>query len=301
MVLCASASGGALEDAGTKKTEVGGVGGSSVDRLVFWSSIGIIVARVPASKHVGRPPRKYVEPQPGDYQLDREGLGSATEQLIARFKQLISEGKLRPGSKLPPERELARKFDVNRTTLRHVLKMLEMMGVVSQRVGDGTYLNSGTSILLDEPLDFLIVLEDSSLFELFELRLLVEPELASRAALRAQPADLEKMRASIRKMRGSRARQSRLQADADFHEAIFNASGMGVSRLIIRVLHRAIFRTLAHNFPGYVQLKRPIDHHEAILEAIVAHDAELARQRMSDHLLDARAHLVAINRIEPRD
>lgn len=245
------------------------------------------------------PTRKDREPQAADFQLDREELGSATSQLIARFKQLISEGKLRPGSKLPPERELAARFHVNRTTLRHALKMLEMMGVVSQRVGDGTYLNSGTSILLDEPLDFLIVMEDTSLYELFELRLLVEPELASRAAQRAQPADLAKMRNSIDKMRGSRARESRLAADAAFHEAIFNASGMGVSLLIIRVLHRAIFRTLAHNFPGYVQLRRPIAHHEAILAAIADRDPGAARQRMADHLIDARAHLVAIKRIEP--
>ena len=245
------------------------------------------------------PPRKRSESQPADYQLDREGLGGATVQLIARFKQLIFEGKLQPGSKLPAERDLARRFNVNRGTLRHVLKILEMMGVVSQRVGDGTYLNSGTSILLDEPLDFLIVLEDTSLYELFELRLLMEPELASRAALRAKPADLARMRASIDKMRSSRARQNRLEADAEFHEAIFSASGMGVSLLIIRVLHRAIFRTLAHNFTGYIQLKPPIVHHEAILEAIVNKDAEAARQRMSNHLRDARAHLVAINKIEP--
>lgn len=245
------------------------------------------------------PSRKHLEPQPADFQLDREDLGSATSQLIARFKQLISEGKLRPGSKLPPERALAAKFDVNRTTLRHALKMLEMMGVVSQRVGDGTYLNSGTSILLDEPLDFLIVMEDTSLSELFELRLLVEPELASRAAQKAKAADLARMRASIDRMRGSRARQSRLKADSDFHEAIFDASGMGVSLLIIRVLHRAIFRTLAHNFQGYVQHKKPIAHHEKILESIANRDSEGARKRMTDHLKDARAHLVAIKRIEP--
>lgn len=244
------------------------------------------------------PPRTR-EPQITDYQLDREELGGATDQLIARFKQLISEGKLLPGSRLPSERELARRFDVNRTTLRHALKMLEMMGVVSQRVGDGTYLNSGTSILLDEPLDFLIVMEDTSLYELFELRLLVEPELAARAAQRAKPADLARMRQSIDDMRGSRARENRLKADSDFHEAIFDASGMGVSMLIVRVLHRAIFRTLAHNFQGYVQLKKPIAHHEKILKAITDGDSEGARQCMADHLRDARAHLVAIKRIEP--
>src|SRR5512144_952948 len=105
-----------------------------------------------------------------------------TTQLIARLKALISEGVLLPGCKLPPERELAPAFGVSRSSLRHALKALEIMGVLTQRVGDGTYLTSSAAGILSEPLEFLVVLDDISLFDLLETRLIVEPELAARAA-----------------------------------------------------------------------------------------------------------------------
>jgi GntR family transcriptional regulator, transcriptional repressor for pyruvate dehydrogenase complex len=71
-----------------------------------------------------------------------------------RFKQPISEGTLTPGYKLPSERELSAHFGVSRTSLRPVMKILKMMGVVSQRVGDGTYLNGDAPSVLAEPMEF---------------------------------------------------------------------------------------------------------------------------------------------------
>lgn len=77
-----------------------------------------------------------------------------TARLVSNIKQMILSGSLPPGSKLPPERELAKDFGVNRATLRQVLKVLEIMGVLSQRVGDGTYLNDSAELILDEPYRF---------------------------------------------------------------------------------------------------------------------------------------------------
>src|SRR4051794_8679636 len=91
-----------------------------------------------------------------------------TVKLIAVFKQLIAEGSLLPGSRLPPERELAGNFGVSRSSLRQALKVLEIMGVISQRVGDGTYLNSGANAILGEPMHFLILLDGISFHELME-------------------------------------------------------------------------------------------------------------------------------------
>src|SRR3954447_6250619 len=79
-----------------------------------------------------------------------------TVKLLATFKQLISEGTLVRGSRLPAERDLATNLKVSRGSLRRGLKRLEVMGVVSQRVGDGTYLTGGVSAILDEPMEFLI-------------------------------------------------------------------------------------------------------------------------------------------------
>src|ERR1700726_982642 len=102
-----------------------------------------------------------------------------TAMLIAKFKQLISRGSIAPGSKFPPERELAKEFGVNRASLRQALKVLEIMGVITQRVGDGTYLSASAETILQEPLEFLVLLDDLSHHELFETRMIVEPELAA--------------------------------------------------------------------------------------------------------------------------
>src|ERR1700737_1096044 len=77
-----------------------------------------------------------------------------TQLLILRFQQLLSEGLLSPGTKLPPERELAANFGVARSSLRPALKVLEIMGVITQKVGDGSYLNRDASSVLAVPMEF---------------------------------------------------------------------------------------------------------------------------------------------------
>src|ERR1700743_2464151 len=148
-----------------------------------------------------------------------------TARLIARIKRLIADGSVAPGSKFPPEREMAKEFGANRASVRQALKVLEMMGVLSQRVGDGTYLAQSAETILNEPIDFLVLLDDLSHHELFETRLIVEPELTARAAERATAEDLSALRNAILAMERSKTTRERLDADLAFHDAIFRASG----------------------------------------------------------------------------
>src|SRR5262245_53485906 len=127
-----------------------------------------------------------------------------TRLLIRSFKGLISDGALQPGGKLPPERDLARRFGVARSSLRHALKVMEVMGVITQRVGDGTYLSGNASQILSEPLDFLLLIDGISLFEVLETRLLVEPEMAARAAERATLAHLHELKSSLDVMKSEK-------------------------------------------------------------------------------------------------
>src|ERR1700730_13200027 len=85
-----------------------------------------------------------------------------TAKLISQIKQMIANGTIEPGTKFPPERELAKDFGVNRASVRQVLKVLEMMGVLTQKVGDGTYLSNSAETILNEPLDFLVLIDDLS-------------------------------------------------------------------------------------------------------------------------------------------
>jgi GntR family transcriptional regulator, transcriptional repressor for pyruvate dehydrogenase complex len=222
-----------------------------------------------------------------------------TVQLISSFKSLISEGKFVPGCKLPPERELAKRFGVNRSSLRQALKVLQLMGVLSQRVGDGTYLNSDAANILHEPIEFLIIMGDLSHEELFEARLIVESELAARAAERATSHDLADLRRAIADLEKSQTDQSRIDADLAFHEAIFRASGNRVCHMIFTVIHRAILVSMAR-IAKRVDVEHPLKFHKAIYSAIYERKPDEARRRMVEHLLDAKSLLIRADLKEPR-
>jgi GntR family transcriptional regulator, transcriptional repressor for pyruvate dehydrogenase complex len=203
---------------------------------------------------------------------------------------MIASGALGPGSRLPAERDMAKQFHVNRASVRQVLKVLEMMGVLTQRVGDGTYLSMSAEAILNEPLDFLVLLDDLSHHELFETRLIVEPELAARAADRATAEDLHSLRAAVTAMQNSASTEERLAADMAFHDAIFRASGNRICQLLFKRIHRTVLTSMSH-LSNRVALEQPLAFHKRIYTAIRAHDAEAARQLMREHILDARSLL----------
>jgi GntR family transcriptional regulator, transcriptional repressor for pyruvate dehydrogenase complex len=204
---------------------------------------------------------------------------------------MIASGALGPGSRLPAERDMAKQFHVNRASVRQVLKVLEMMGVLTQRVGDGTYLSMSAEAILNEPLDFLVLLDDLSHHELFETRLIVEPELAARAAERATAEDLHSLRAAVTAMQNSTNTEERLAADMAFHDAVFRASGNRICQLLFKRIHRTVLTSMSH-LSNRVALEQPLIFHKRIYTAIRAHDAEAARQLMREHILDARSLLL---------
>src|SRR3981081_2259779 len=213
-----------------------------------------------------------------------------TATLIAKFKQLISRGRIAPGSKFPPERELAKEFGVNRASLRQALKVLEIMGVLTQRVGDGTYLSASAESILKEPLDFLILLDDLSHHELMETRMIVEPELAARAAERATTEDLVSLRRAIGAMESCRTNQERLEADLAFHQCIFRASGNRICHLLFNVIHRSVLTSMS-KLSTRVPLDRPLTFHNRIFSAIQQRNPEEARRQMLEHIADTKALL----------
>jgi GntR family transcriptional regulator, transcriptional repressor for pyruvate dehydrogenase complex len=215
-----------------------------------------------------------------------------TARLLADIKMMMLTGELPPGAKLPPERELAKKFGVNRGSLRQVLKVLEIMGVITQRVGDGTYLNASGETILNEPLDFMIVLDDLTHHELFETRLIVEPELAKRAAERATPADLAALRKAIDDMENGKTMKERLDADIAFHESIFRTAGNRICHLLFRVIHRTLLTSM-DRLHGIVDRDQPLAAHKAIYKAIAARNPDAARRHMQLHLTGARDLYIA--------
>lgn len=215
-----------------------------------------------------------------------------TARLITAFKSMIADGTVSAGQRLPPERDLAESFGVARSSLRQALKVLEIMGVISQRVGDGTYLNSGAAAILGEPMEFLILLDGITFHELMEARLIVEPELTARAAERATAEDIKELRGVLTAMEEAREDHARFVAqDLLFHHTIFRIAANRVCGLMFTVVHQSLAK-LIQLTSQVVPKEHTLGLHRRIFHAIRKRDPDEARRRMTEHLVDARGLLL---------
>ena len=172
-----------------------------------------------------------------------------TRDLLEALKGLILEGEIVPGTRLPSERVLAKRFGVARPSLRQALKVLDVMGIVHPRVGDGTYLDERPEAILRQPIEFLMLLNQIPMADLFEARLLVEPSVAARAAERATARDLAAMEQTIERLRAAKEMAAVVEADKEFHKVIFSAAGNQICRWFFAVMHEAIVDTLFKTSP----------------------------------------------------
>ena len=156
-------------------------------------------------------------------QFERDTL---PERIAARLVSLIAERQLRPGDKLPPERELAAAMHVSRASLREALAGLAMVNIVEIRQGSGTYVTSLKPELLVEHFDFVFALDDSTFAELLEARQMIEPGLAAVAAFKATDDDLAGCcaRASSAPPAQSMTPTRFWQVDLELHEMILAAA-----------------------------------------------------------------------------
>lgn len=209
-----------------------------------------------------------------------------TSSLLALFKRLIADKVLSPGDRLPPERELAEMLGVSRSSLRQALKVLESMGVISQRVGSGTRLNPAAASILARPLEFLILLDGITFQELMEARLIVEPKLAARAAERASAEDQQALEQAITRMEASAADAHQFVAsDLEFHQAVYRAAGNRVCTMLFTVVHQSLEELIGFT-SSLVEPEHTIRFHRRILAAIGRGNPEAARLRMREHLED---------------
>ena len=225
-----------------------------------------------------------------------------TGTLIGVLKNLMSDGSLALGSRLPPERQLAEQFGVHRSSLRQALNALETMGVLTQRVGDGTYLTNDAASILSAPIEFMIIVDGISFHELMEARLIVEPELAARAAERATSNDLTDLRTALDAMKATRNDHTvRAQHDLTFHETIARASANRVCQRMFTAIHKATMKSILLATSVDTNYKETLRFHEAIYKAIWRRESEEARRQMAEHLLNAKGLISSVGENRPRN
>jgi GntR family transcriptional regulator, transcriptional repressor for pyruvate dehydrogenase complex len=212
------------------------------------------------------------------------------EAIVRQVKAMIAEGRLKSGDQLPPERDLAEKFVVSRTSVREALRALESLGLIEIRPGEGTFVREVSVESLIEPLALAMLSQREAIGELFEARGLLEPAIAAYAALRATPHDLEEMERILDEQgREVAAGRTGLAQDAEFHSAIASAAhNRAISRLVHGIMDLLTqSREESLSTPG--RPTRSHESHRRILAAIAARDQEAARQAMLDHLRGVEA------------
>jgi GntR family transcriptional repressor for pyruvate dehydrogenase complex len=198
------------------------------------------------------------------------------QEIVRQVKGMIAEGRLKSGDQLPPERDLAEKFVVSRTSVREALRALESLGLVEIRPGEGTFVREVSVDSLVEPLARGMLYQREAIGELFEARRMIEPALAALAARRATPEDVGEMERILElQAKAIAAGGTGVEQDAEFHTAIGAAAH---NRAITRIAHAVMdllrqSREEALNTPG--RPDRSHNDHKRLLAAIRARDEAL--------------------------
>jgi GntR family transcriptional regulator, transcriptional repressor for pyruvate dehydrogenase complex len=221
--------------------------------------------------------------QPKDFgTVERSAL---PEQIAERILQMITERQLKPGDRLPSERELATMMNVGRPALREALRALSMMNVIEIRQGAGAYITNLDTAQLIQHLDFVFSLDDSTILELFDARKIVEVGIIELAALRATHEDLADLEANLQKSSASMHDPEQfLFADLEMHSLIARIARNPILLRFMESIHQLglASRRRTGRLTGVPE--QSMADHRRIVEAIKAHDPAAARSAMLAHL-----------------
>ena len=206
-------------------------------------------------------------------------------QVAEQIRALIEAGELKPGTRLPPERELAERFAVSRPTVREALIVLEVEGHIQIRMGSGVYISQKS-----QGSGELRQLEDTEgPLEILQARCLIESAIAEEAARRVTRAGLQRIDATLERMaRSLDDPEVALGCDRDFHTAIADMIGNSALKHFTGLIYDSrmspYFTKLASYFEGPHTWKLALEEHHIIRDALATGDHAAAREAMRSHL-----------------
>jgi GntR family transcriptional repressor for pyruvate dehydrogenase complex len=220
------------------------------------------------------------------------------EEIFEQIKTAIETGQLKPGEKLPTEKEFVNTLGVSRVPIREALQLLARAGYIETVQGHGSFVRSVLTDQLQDPLKRLVKDNVEKMFELLEVRKEIEAWTAYYAALEATDADLANLHNLAEEMKKQFEKTGRISPNLDinFHMGIAQSSSNTIrAHLFYTIIHsvfsdyfRLTIDTLSQN-RDFLQLI--CDQHIQLYEAISRHDAEGARDAVSQHLASVAAAL----------
>ena len=219
----------------------------------------------------------------------------AVQQVLTRLESIVAQGGLGPDGRLPPERELARQLATSRATLREALRILRALGVVEAAPRRGTRVLSAPSVPIQTFFPSLLPFANPE--DVLQARLILEPGIASVAALRASPADWQALRECVQAGQTSAGPEAFERWDREFHirlaRSTRNEALAYLSTLLQGIRDDVVWgqlkrRDLAHRG----RTGEYAADHQRIVQAVEARDPRRAAQAMRDHLRRVQRRLL---------
>jgi GntR family transcriptional regulator, transcriptional repressor for pyruvate dehydrogenase complex len=229
--------------------------------------------------------------------LDRR---RAFEQIIFRIEEALLSGALRPGDKLPSERDLAESFGVSRPSVREALRALEVFGVVVARQGTGegagSIVTNSAAAGVTSALRLHIALLQIPTREVVEVRLMIESYSVRRAVASASVDDIAGLREVISRMTQAADVEAFHELDTDFHVKLAQSSGNALLTALMESIRGAMHRDMVEGFKGLPDWRLMRDEltkqHQMIVDSIESRDSEAAVAAVDEHIMHFYAEAI---------
>ncbi|HEX7623019.1 MAG TPA: FadR/GntR family transcriptional regulator [Anaeromyxobacteraceae bacterium] len=207
------------------------------------------------------------------------------EDVTRQVQKLIVDGVLKPGDRLPPERQLAELFGVSRNSVRDAIRVLELTGMVIPRHGEGNVVADVSTEMLVAPIAMLLLRKRKLVAELLDVRKMLEPALAARAAVHASTDQIARLESIVRRQQDKVLHgQTAIEEDSEFHYTIALAAQNSVVLKLLDVLMDLLRESRARSLQVEGRRERSLAGHRRVLEAIKRRDAAAAERAVRQHL-----------------
>ena len=214
-------------------------------------------------------------------------------EIANQIRSSIYSKTLKPGDKLPSERELTAQFGVGRISVREALRMLEQAGLIliKQGSGGGAYVKAADTSAVSESVYDLVSRIDITLEDLTEVRLAVEKQILQSAFDKITADDIQMLEESIKELEISIRKKTRKDIPVyfeltNFHVIIARATRNPVFEIILKVLMNVTVKVINPQLTNVERLKRHLTFHKAIYNAIKDHDLDCAIKKTEEHMLE---------------
>jgi len=208
------------------------------------------------------------------------------EEVARQIERLILK-KLKPGDKLPSERELAEMLQVSRSSIRDAIRGLELRGVVEPRQGAGTIVREASADSVVNPFANALKRRREMVSELLDFRKMLEPPLAARAATHASADEIAEMEEILQRQEAKLSRgENTIDEDAEFHYSVALASGNSVVLKVLDIVMDLLRDSRERSLQVEGRPRKSLIGHQRILAAIKRQDAESAKAAMRRHIED---------------